>query len=123
MNKQEIGRLGESYAEKFLISQNYKTVTKNYHSQWGEVDLIMLSPEMEMVFVEVKTRVRLSLGSPEESLTCKKVHRLIKTAMTFLMNCHKISFQSWRIDLLALKLNKTGRLIDLKHFKNILYGC
>lgn len=123
MRKQEIGQLGEEYAAKFLVSKSYKLLSKNFHSMWGEIDLVMLSPSQELVFVEVKTRSCLKLGTPEESINHKKIHRIIKTSIIYLLNHNEIYFRSWRIDLIALKLSKTGRLIDLKQYKNILDGC
>lgn len=122
MKKKEIGRIGEEYAEKFLASKNYTTIRKNYYCKWGEIDLIMLTPAAELVFVEVKTRIYDHIGTAEESITYKKVQRLIKTAMTFLQQCYEISFVSWRIDLIALKLDQEIKFLKVKHYKNILDG-
>lgn len=122
MNKREIGELGEHYAEQFLISQDYRILQKNYHCRWGEVDIVAVSPQNELVFVEVKTRRSMKLGLPEASLTYRKVNRLIKTAMTYMMDAEHMNFRTWRIDLLALKLGRRGQLQDIKHFQSILYG-
>ena len=122
MNTQEIGKIGEDYAEKFLNSQSCKILFRNYYTRFGEIDIIALSPERELIFAEVKARRTLSFGHPQQALNRHKIYRLRKTALVFLQNHPEIRFRSWRIDLLALKLGRQGRLLDLIHLKNVLDG-
>lgn len=122
MKKKEVGELGELCAEKFLTSQNYRCLRKNYHCRWGEIDLIMLSPQQEIVFVEIKTRTSAAMGEGEESITPRKMQKILRTAMIFLMESKEIDFVTWRIDMIALKLSKQYRVCDIRHYKNILDG-
>ena len=43
MNKfttKEIGNKGEDYAVDFLLKNEYKILNRNYHSKFGEIDII-----------------------------------------------------------------------------------
>ena len=54
MKTKEIGDFGESEACEYLKKQGYIIVEKNFHSRYGEIDIIALD-EHCTVFVEVKT--------------------------------------------------------------------
>jgi putative endonuclease len=54
-HKHLLGQWAEQTALLFLQSQQYQYVNKNYHSRFGEIDLIVKRGN-ELVFVEVKAR-------------------------------------------------------------------
>ncbi|MBI4235529.1 YraN family protein [Candidatus Peregrinibacteria bacterium] len=125
MKPKDIGQKGEDLSAKYLIALNYEIITTNYHSRFGEIDLIALDKsvaQFEIVFVEVKTRTDLNYGSPQEAVTFQKRQRLIKTALHFLNQSSPKIARSWRIDLIAIILDGKGHLKKLQHFKNILNG-
>lgn len=129
MNKQSIGKLGEKYAESFLISQNYKIIRQNFRSRFGEIDLIAYDyVQKEIAFVEVKARTGENFGEPEDSVNKIKQRKIIKTALYFLNSATNFTTKkdalSWRVDVIAVKLSKQGRIREITHFKNILseYG-
>ena len=114
----ETGKIGEQYAKKFLIKKKYKFITSNYHSRFGEVDLIFLDNQ-ELVFVEVKTIRSIVFGDGIDALTNKKKEKLIKTSLYFLNTASKKQFRSWRIDLISVKLNYLNEIIKITHLRNI----
>lgn len=125
MDKKFIGKLGEKYAEKFLISQNYQILDLNYYSKFGEIDIVAVD-QKNLVFIEVKTRTGSEFGEPEDAFTFIKRQRIIKTAHDFIETQNSRSsgkfssgFSNWRIDLIAVKLNKRHRLEEINHYKNI----
>jgi putative endonuclease len=123
MDKLDIGKLGEETAENFLTSQNYQIVSKNYRSSFGEIDLVAIDHfcrQPQTVFVEVKTRTQNDYGDPEESINPRKIQKIIKTAIHYLRNIK--TPLSWRIDMIAIKLESTGKLKEINHHKNILDG-
>lgn len=125
MNRIFIGKLGESYAENFLQTQGYEVIAKNFYSRFGEIDLIALDFNgqfPQLVFVEVKTRTSDHFGEPQESISHKKITKIIKTALHFLNSSTKNLPRHWRIDGIAVKLNSDQQVKSLKHFKNILDG-
>ncbi len=89
-------------------------IEHNYHAAYGEIDLIALDAGM-VVFVEVKTRTTETFGLPEESITPTKLERLQHTALMW-MQAHPDAPDDWRIDVIALQVDRQSHIIDLEHF-------
>jgi len=83
INKNNAGLQAEKMAETFLINNGLSLVAKNYHCQFGEIDLIMQEAET-LVFVEVRLRSSNQFGGAAESITRHKQQKLIATAQYFL---------------------------------------
>ncbi|MFH1284498.1 MAG: YraN family protein [Candidatus Peregrinibacteria bacterium] len=124
MNKKELGNLGETYAQKFLVSRNYKIIKTNYYCRHGEIDIIALDMEAknELVFFEIKSRTSTDFGTPAEAVTFSKRRKIITSALHFLSSLPKKTSFSWRIDLIALILKRNGGIIHLSHLKHIFDG-
>ena len=123
MHNQEIGKIGEGYAEKYLISHDYQIIKTNYHCRHGEIDIIAIdTPKRELVFTEVKTRTSSLFGEPQESVTYHKKQKILKTALHFLNSSSQKRSISWRADVIAIKLDKQRKFVNLDHFKNIFDG-
>ncbi len=75
----DLGRRGEERALRWLKSQGYRIVARNWRWRGGEVDLIARDGDY-LVFIEVKTRTDEGFGRPEEALTPAKRERLIRAA-------------------------------------------
>lgn len=124
MDKIKIGKIGESHAEQFLSSQSYEIIAKNFYCRYGEIDLIAVDflNSRELVFVEVKTRTSGEFGEPEESVHYKKRQHILKTALHFMNISMKKAPRSWRVDVIAVKLDSQNRLKEIRHLKNIFNG-
>lgn len=79
------GKFGEDVTVKYLEEKGYEILCRNYHSRWGEIDIIAKIGDC-LVFCEVKTRKSTSYGRPSEFVTQKKMEKIIKTAMVYLEN-------------------------------------
>jgi len=104
-----------------LEKQGYKILDRNYSKRWGEIDLIAESPEKELVFVEIKTREfknHPSVFLPEDSVNFSKQQKLIKTARTFLYENKYPEETGWRIDVIAVEINKISRNAEIRHIEN-----
>ena len=77
------GRLGEDYTAQWLISRGYRITAKNFHSRYGEIDIIA-EDEKYIVFVEVKTRSGRTAGEAREAVTPAKQGRLRRAATWYL---------------------------------------
>ena len=55
-----MGLWGENKAVEFLKAKNYTILARNYHSRFGEIDIIARK-QNTIIFVEVKTRKILHL--------------------------------------------------------------
>jgi putative endonuclease len=78
--KDDVGRLGEALAAKYLRKQGCKLLKRNYRArQGGEADLVLRDRDA-LVFLEVKTRSeRSEIHRPRDAVDWKK-RRLIKRA-------------------------------------------
>ncbi len=79
MGSQTLGIVGEELAGQFLSAHGYKILLKNYECGLGEIDLIA-KESGHLVFIEVKTRRSLAMGTPAESVTFQKRRQIVKTA-------------------------------------------
>ncbi len=77
------GHWGEAAAADYLRKKRYEIVACNYHTRFGEVDLIARSRK-HVVFVEVKTRRDDSYAQAREFVTGKKQARIRASAEIWL---------------------------------------
>jgi len=114
MNRR-IGLVGEKYAAFFLKTNGYEIIKNNYHTRYGEIDIIARN-KREDCFIEVKTRRSIFCGEPEEAFTSIKAMRFYRSIMEY----YKIHTPcSWRVDLIAIRLNSFEELEDLRHYINV----
>jgi putative endonuclease len=106
MESYQLGREGESTAEKYLVQQGYEIIEKNFHSQQGEVDLIARENGY-LVFIEVKSYSFRSLGSPLASVTKSKRQNIIHAAKTYLFK-RNLQNQYCRFDVLTIYRRPDG---------------
>ncbi len=60
------------------------------------------------------------MGSPEEALTQKKSGKLVDLALIYMAEIE--SDADWRIDLVAVELDDSGKLIRCEHIPNAVLG-
>ena len=85
MPRNSHGPLGEQYACEFLEKQGYRILTRNYHTRYGEIDLVAEKDGI-LAFVEVKTRAFSSWESAAGAVTAAKQHKLILAAQQYLLD-------------------------------------
>lgn len=115
--QQQVGQQGEEIAADYLRAQGYEILDRNYHSRFGEVDLVAEKDQC-IIFVEVKTRTNDSFGLPEESVTPEKLEKVYDTALLWLQD-HPEKPDDWRMDAIAILMDKTLTPHDIQHFINI----
>ena len=54
--KNQSGKAGEEHIARWLESQGYEILARNFHSRYGEIDIVAQRPPY-IAFVEVKARV------------------------------------------------------------------
>jgi len=111
-----LGRWGEKRCEKFLRAKGFKTLTRNFSCNSGEIDLVMVDTDSSLVFVEVKTRADELFGPPEQSVTYSKKVKLIRTARHFIA-AHEIDERPFRFDVVAIVLPPKGPA-QIEHYQN-----
>jgi putative endonuclease len=114
-----LGLWGEEVALKHLEAKGMVLLARNFRVAAGEIDLIMRDDDM-LVFIEVKTRRSLAYGSPEESVTGKKLGRIYKAALEFLER-NDCGPSAWRIDLIAIECSRERSITRIDHYPNLAY--
>jgi putative endonuclease len=107
MKRRETGILGENLACEFLGNNGYTIIEKNFRCPRGEIDIVARRQDT-LVFVEVRTKRSRSFGTPEESITPVKMERLRNIA-AYYWQSHNDLPESWRIDVVAVRLDGRGR--------------
>lgn len=84
MNKSKyVGDLGEKIALDYMIKNGFCHVCSNYHSRYGEIDIIC-EDEKYIVFVEVKSRKKGTFCKGVEAVDLRKRLKIIKTAFEYI---------------------------------------
>lgn len=120
-NRAGLGRLGERLAAHHLESRGYQILARNFRWRFGEIDLIAQRDDW-LAFVEVRTRRGTAFGDPTETLTPRKRARLRATAEHYCQENEPVSTPNWRIDLIAVRFDGRGRLLDVEHLENVIEG-
>ncbi|OGN97263.1 MAG: hypothetical protein A2Z77_06675 [Chloroflexi bacterium RBG_13_51_36] len=116
MNRQEVGKLGEKLAQKFLKKRGYRIRETGFRCRHGEIDIIAQKKDC-LVFVEVRTKSNLNFGTPEESITQAKKEKLIASALTY-TTTHQDLPSLWRIDVVAIELDDKGKTKRIELIEN-----
>lgn len=80
----KIGDLGEKLALDYLLENGFKCVSNNYHSRYGEIDIICEN-EKYIVFVEVKSRKKGTNYPGVEAVDRSKRAKILKTSFDYLL--------------------------------------
>lgn len=112
----DLGRQGEKLALKKLQNNGYQILAKNFHSRFGEIDIIALDGET-LVFIEVKTRTGDKYGKAKEAITKAKIAKIKKTASYYLLN--RPNYENFRIDCVTVDIDPTSLQMAIEVFKNI----
>jgi putative endonuclease len=83
------GAGAELLAADFLQRSGLKLLESNYHSRFGEIDLILRDGET-LVFAEVRQRSSGNFGGAAASIDKHKQQRLILTAQHYLSNLPRL---------------------------------
>jgi putative endonuclease len=122
MNRQRValGRRGEELAAQELERRGWQIVERNWRCPAGEVDIVARQGAT-WVFVEVRTRRGEDFGAPEESLSAAKQARMVAVAGHYLAG-HDIGEADWRLDLVAVELDRAGHLLRLDVLEDVVEG-
>ena len=116
MTKQDTGKMGEKLACQFLGNNGYHIIETNYRCSDGEIDIVARQ-QNTLVFIEVRTKTSRTFGIPEESITPVKAARLRTLAACYGQD-HTNLPDDWRIDVVAIEMNKNGRASRIEIIEN-----
>ncbi len=113
----DVGKIGEGIARKFLEEKGYKIIEQNYRTKYSEIDLVALK-DKKLIFVEVRTKIGENFGTPEETIIGNKAKKVWQNASVY------IAFKKWdgpaRIDAICIVLKPDYNIERLSHYENIV---
>lgn len=120
--RKRLGAWGESVAATHLEGSGYTIRARNWrakvreHGLSGELDIVA-QKAAHWAFVEVKTRRG---GLPEQQLTPRKAQQLMQLALVYL-DAHNMSEETdFSIDLVAVELDRGGKVLRIEHIENVV---
>jgi putative endonuclease len=113
LNRQT-GRLAEGIAAKHLEGKGFTILEQNFSNKFGEIDIIARDREI-LVFVEVKAKIGIDFGQPEEMVGPGKLHRVRNMANLYMNG----KLLPCRIDVVAVVLREDMSVERLTHYENV----
>ena len=114
-SRKALGRLGEELTVQALVQRGYRIRERNWRCPSGELDIVAEDGDV-LAFVEVKTRRGQDFGTPEEAVTPAKQAKLIELAATYVQESGWSG--DWRIDVAAVELDSSGKLVRVEIIHN-----
>ena len=105
MNTKTIGSFYEDKALVYLLKQGLILLKRNFHSSYGEIDLIF-SHHQNIIFVEVRSRQHNQYGSALSSINFLKQKKIKKTAVYFVRKNPQYQYFYWRFDIVTFDQEK-----------------
>ena len=113
--QKNLGKIGEDLALDFLKSHSFFVLEKNFHSKFGEIDIIAKKKHC-LYFVEVKTRSNLNHGAPYEAINKRKIYHIKKASQYYLL---KNKFEGYKLKIAVFSILIEGEKIDIKFWDDI----
>lgn len=112
IDARRLGALGERYATLWLERHGCRILDRNWHTRYGELDIVALTPAHIIAFVEVKTRRSLRCGLPQEAVDLRKQGNLRRAAVQWLLDPgHRIPHQGVRFDVISIVAQPSSPLV------------
>lgn len=108
------GAIGEDIAAEVLRNKGYTILERNFSNKFGEIDIIARDKKI-LVFVEVKTKIGIEFGLPEEMVGKRKLYKIQHMAQLYM----KGELLPCRIDVVAIVLNEDNSVQRLTHYENV----
>lgn len=110
--KRRLGFFGERKAARYLKTNGYNILERNYKCPFGEVDIIAQKGDVT-AFIEVKTRSNDNYGQPNEAVGRERQKRY--------KNCVRFYYANREIDCTVrfdiIEVTKSG----INHIENAFY--
>lgn len=109
----EIGKLGEEQAQKFLLDKGYNILALNWRFKKAEIDIIAQQKET-LVIVEVKTRTSIDFERPQEAVTISKQRHLVRAADAYIQE-NEIDLEC-RFDVISVLI--LNQKVEIEHIED-----
>jgi putative endonuclease len=128
--RRKLGDLGEELAVRRLEEVGFTILARNWRCDAGELDIVgqEIAPDYAqagveipwLVLVEVRTRRGAAFGTALQSITPRKQAKLREVAERYVQ---AVNWQGpWRIDVIGVQLDRSGRLLAIDHVRHAVGG-
>ena len=107
----QTGKTAENIAANYLANQNVKIITRNFHSRFGEIDLIAMNQEI-LLFIEVRYRKNEHFLTAIETIDQRKCNKIIITSEYYLNKHKKFQSHLCRYDVITLTADLNMPVIE-----------
>jgi putative endonuclease len=114
--KSRFGDFAERVARAHLEAKGYRVITTKFRVRQGEIDIVAQQDGI-VALVEVKARRGAAMGSAIEGISPRKAQRLLAAGDEFAARHPELPADR-RIDLIAIDLDATGRVVSLAHVES-----
>lgn len=112
---QQVGKIGEELACKYLENNKYKIIKRNFYCKQGEIDIIAYDTyKNELVFLEVKTRLNFIYGRPSEAVSKEKQRHIISVAKYYI---YKVNIKNTAIRFDVIEVFLDNNKYNINHIK------
>ena len=102
--KRKTGNQAEALALKYLQQHGLQLIERNYLTQLGEVDIIMLDKSSQtLVFIEVRYRKHPNLVRAVDTVTLSKQQKVVRSATHYLQTHANYAQYPCRFDVVGLE--------------------
>lgn len=112
LNSKEVGRAGENLVCERLGEFGLEFWARNVQVPGGEIDLIALSEEGDLVIAEIKCDRVQEFNSPALRVDLRKQRQIAKCASVYLQVHELPKFKRVRFDVFAVVLDQG----EIKHY-------
>ena len=106
MNKpsrtRDSGQKAEAIAASYLNNHNIRIIEQNFHSRFGEIDLVALDNDNTLIFIEVRYRKDELMMQVAETIDPAKCRKLIKTSEYYLTKHLEHHYKQCRYDFIGI---------------------
>lgn len=120
MGNQALGKWAEQQAVHCVIEAGFIVLKQNYHSRYGEIDLIAQDGQ-ELIFIEVKARSKTEYGHANEVVSVAKQRKMVKTALCFLNDHAEFNDFYCRFDVICFDFYQEIAKNVQHHFSSLPY--
>ena len=120
MNKyspQNFSRIGEDLAARYLVTNGYSVVCRNYRKRYGEIDLIV-EKDQHLIFCEVKTRTSHSIESALASVSFSKQRKITRAAQLYINENPNFGNYIFRFDVILVFYYKSTDTFKVIHYED-----
>jgi putative endonuclease len=116
--RQTTGRLGEEIAVRTLREAGLSIVERNWRCPVGELDIV--AEEIGPDYASGESDARWLRGTARQAVTPRKQAKLREVAGHYLQE--KGWRGPWRIDAVAVQLDRSGREVAVEHIRYAVTG-